>query len=102
VENRNGLIVSSTVWEATGTAERLAALAMLEQIAGTEQVTVGGDKGFDTAEFVRECRNISVTPHVAQTWDAEAAARLTIARRDTRAISLARKSGSASKNASGG
>src|ERR1700740_3321175 len=66
VENRNGLIVSSTVWEATGTAERLAALAMLEQIPGTGQVTVGGDKAFDTAEFVRECRNIFVTPHVAQ------------------------------------
>ncbi len=29
-------------------------------------VTVGGDKGFDTAEFVRECRNMRVTPHVAQ------------------------------------
>jgi alpha-L-arabinofuranosidase len=29
-------------------------------------VTVGGDKGFDTAEFVRECRNMGVTPHVAQ------------------------------------
>jgi len=66
VENRNGLIVSSTVWEATGTAERLSALAMLEQIPGTGQVTVGGDKAFDTAEFVRECRNVSVTPHVAQ------------------------------------
>jgi transposase len=66
IENRNGLIVSGLVWEATGTAERLAALAMLEQIPGTGQLTVGGDKGFDTAEFVRECRNISVTPHVAQ------------------------------------
>ena len=66
VENRNGLIVSSTVWEATGTAERLAAMAMLEQIPGTGRVTVGGDKGFDTAEFVRECRNMGVTPHVAQ------------------------------------
>jgi hypothetical protein len=29
-------------------------------------VTEGGDKGFDTAEFVRECRNMRVTPHVAQ------------------------------------
>jgi hypothetical protein len=29
-------------------------------------VTVGGDKGFDTPDFVRECRNIWVTPHVAQ------------------------------------
>ena len=29
-------------------------------------MTVGGDKGFDTAEFVRECRNMRVTPHVSQ------------------------------------
>jgi IS5 family transposase len=66
VENRNGLIVSSTVWEATGTAERDAALAMLQQVPGTGRVTVGGDKGFDTADFVRECRNLRMTPHVAQ------------------------------------
>jgi IS5 family transposase len=66
VENRNGLIVSSLIWEATGTAERLAAMAMLQQVPGTGRVTVGGDKGFDTAEFVRECRNMCVTPHVAQ------------------------------------
>ena len=66
VENRNGLIVSSLVWEATGTAERDAAMAMLQDIPGSERVTVGGDKGFDTAEFVRECRNMRVTPHVAQ------------------------------------
>src|SRR5579863_5637844 len=66
VENRNGLIVSSLVWEATGTAERDAAMAMLQDVPGTGRVTVGGDKGFDTAEFVRECRNLRVTPHVAQ------------------------------------
>jgi len=66
VENRNGLILSSAVWEATGTAERDAAMAMLQQIPGTGRATVGGDKGFDTAEFVRECRHMRVTPHVAQ------------------------------------
>jgi transposase len=66
VENRNGLIVSSLVWEATGTAERDAAMAMLQDVPRSERVTVGGDKGFDTAEFVRECRNMRVTPHVAQ------------------------------------
>ena len=66
VENRNGLIVSSLVWEATGTAERDAAMAMLQEVPGIGRVTVGGDKGFDTAEFVRECRNMAVTPHVAQ------------------------------------
>ena len=66
VENRNGLIVNAMVWEANGTAERDAALVMLEQIAGTKRVTVGGDKGFDTADFVAECRHMQVTPHVAQ------------------------------------
>jgi hypothetical protein len=66
VENRNGLIVSSLVWEATGTAERHAAMAMLQQVPGSGPVTVGGDKGFDTAEFVRECRNMRVTPHISQ------------------------------------
>src|ERR1700730_3402127 len=55
VENRNGLIVDSRVWEATGTAERYAALEMLQEIPGSGRVTVGGDKGFDTADFVREC-----------------------------------------------
>jgi transposase len=66
VENRHGLIVDSCVWEATGTAERDAALAMLQEIPGDGRVTVGGDKGFDTADFVRECRHMRVTPHVAQ------------------------------------
>ena len=66
VENRNGLIVGSRVWEATGTAERYAALEMLQELPGSGRVTVGGDKGFDTADFVRECRNLWVTPHVAQ------------------------------------
>ena len=66
VENRNGLIVGAEVFQANGTAERDAALVMLEQLAGTRPVTVGGDKGFDTQGFVAECRNMNVTPHVAQ------------------------------------
>src|SRR5215472_7203616 len=66
VENRNGLIVDAEVFQANGTAERDAALVMLEQIAGTKPVTVGGDKGFDTFGFVAECRNLRVTPQVAQ------------------------------------
>src|ERR1043166_424508 len=66
VENRNGLIVDAEVFQANGTAERDAALIMLEQIAGTQQVTVGGDKGFDTKDFVKECGHMRVVPHVAQ------------------------------------
>ena len=66
VENHNGLIVDAEVFQANGTAERDAALVMLEQIPGTQPVTVGGDKGFDTRGFVGECRNLGVTPQVAQ------------------------------------
>src|SRR6202162_4239225 len=66
VENRNGLIVNAEVFEANGTAERAAALVMLEQIPGTQPVTAGGDKGYDTTDFVAECRHLGVTPHVAQ------------------------------------
>jgi hypothetical protein len=65
-ENRNGLIVNAEVLQATGTAERYAALWMLEKIPGTNRVTVGGDKGYDTRDFVAECRHMNVTPHVAQ------------------------------------
>jgi hypothetical protein len=66
VENGNGLIVNAMAWEANGTAERETALLMLQQIPGTRRVTVGGDKGFDTADFIAECRHLQVTPHVAQ------------------------------------
>jgi transposase len=66
VENRNGLIIDAEVFQANGTAERDAALIMLEKVPGTNAVTVGGDKGFDTRDFVKECRNLQVTPHVAQ------------------------------------
>jgi transposase len=66
VENRNGLIVKTEMFEANGTAERYAALMMLEKIPGTKPVTVAGDKAYDTADFVAECRNLNVTPHVAQ------------------------------------
>jgi transposase len=66
VENRNGLIVNAEVFEANGTAERDAARIMLERIPGTKPLTAGGDKGYDTADFVAECRHLGVTPHVAQ------------------------------------
>jgi transposase len=66
VENRNGLIVDATAWDANGRAERDAALVMLEQVPGDGRITVGGDKGFDTKDFVAECRHMNVTPHLAQ------------------------------------
>jgi len=65
-ENRNGLIVNAKMFPANGLAERAAAMAMLEQIPGDHPVTVGADKGYDTRDFVAECRHLHVTPHVAQ------------------------------------
>jgi IS5 family transposase len=66
MENRNGLVVKAEVLAATGTAEKEAALAMIEQIPGEHPVTVGADKAYDTKEFVAEARALNATPHVAQ------------------------------------
>jgi transposase len=66
MENRNGLIVEACVTQATGTAEREAALAMVTALGGSERITLGGDKGYDVAAFVAALRELNVTPHVAQ------------------------------------
>src|ERR1700687_6208773 len=66
MENRHGLLVDTMVTLADGTAERDAALLLASQISGVEQVTLGGDKNYDTQELVRDLREIKVTPHVAQ------------------------------------
>jgi transposase len=66
MENRNGLVADVEVLQANGTAERDAALVMMEAIPGDHQVIVGADKGYDTKGFVSEARNLNATPHVAQ------------------------------------
>jgi transposase len=67
MENRNGLVVGAVATRASGHAERLAALHLMEPHANrTKKVTLAGDKGFDTQDFVAELREINVTPHVAQ------------------------------------
>ena len=65
MENRNSLIVDARLTEATGTAERATALAMIKDNVGRGG-TVGGDKNFDTAHFVADCRKLGCTPHVSQ------------------------------------
>ena len=64
-ENRNGLIVDARLTEANGTAERTTALDMIEDNARPGS-TVGGDKNYDTADFVAGCRERGCTPHVSQ------------------------------------
>ncbi len=67
MENRNGLIVGAIATRASGHAERLAALHLMEPRANrAEKVMLAGDKGFDAQDFVAELREINVTPHVAQ------------------------------------
>ena len=66
VENRNGLIVDTELLQCNGTAERDAALLMVERIDGSRRVTVGADKGYDTQGFVSELRQMKATPHVSQ------------------------------------
>ena len=66
MENRNGLVVDTEVLQANGTAERDAALVMMEAIPGDHPVTVGADKNYDTKDFVAEARNLRATPHVTQ------------------------------------
>ena len=67
MENRNGLLVDLRIAEANGTAERDIALEMIgDRLPGTKRITLGGDKGYDTKDFVEECGWRNVTPHVAQ------------------------------------
>jgi IS5 family transposase len=66
MENRNGLVVASEVSQATGRAERVAALRMARSLKGAHQKTLGADKGYDTREFVADLRISGITPHVAQ------------------------------------
>ncbi len=67
MENRNGLIVGAVATRASGHAERLAALHLVGPHAERPQrVTLGGDRGFDTQDFVAELREVNVTPHVAR------------------------------------
>lgn len=66
IENRNGLLVDMQMDIADGRAEWRNGLEMLSALPGHDRVTVGGDKGYDTREFVAGCRDRNVTPHVAQ------------------------------------
>jgi transposase len=66
MENRNGLIVDALVTQASGTAERDAAEAMLGRQTGQHRATLGADKAYDAAGFIVRVRALNITPHVAQ------------------------------------
>ena len=65
LDNRQGRVANVCATHATGTAERDAAVLLLEASASPGS-TVGADKGYDGARFVADVRVQDVTPHVAQ------------------------------------
>ena len=81
MDNRHGLVVNTRLTQASGSAEPEAALAMAAEIAGRHRITLGADKGYDTADFVEELRAINVRPHVARNTSGRRSA---IDRRTTR------------------
>jgi hypothetical protein len=56
MENRHALVADATLTHATGTAEREAALTMLERLDGCHRITLGADKAYDTADFITNLR----------------------------------------------
>jgi transposase len=66
MENRNGLAVGARLTQATGRAEREAALELLGKIPRRRRITLGADKGYDVADFVDALRQHDVVPHVAR------------------------------------
>lgn len=74
IENRNGLVVAARGTQSSTTAERGAALAMLEErgrspdkiTAGTAPITLGADKLYQEEKFIAELRRRKVIPHVAE------------------------------------
>jgi transposase len=65
MENRSGLLVGFRIEHASGIAEREGALAMVANSVAAG-ATVAGDKGYNHRAFVDGCRELGVTPHVAE------------------------------------
>src|SRR5260370_41596881 len=74
MENRNGLITAAMATQSRTSAEREAALAMLDQrgrspVQVNEQtrlITLGADKLYQEKEFISGLRERRVIPHVAE------------------------------------
>jgi IS5 family transposase len=65
MQNRNGLVAHACLTHASGTAERDAALQLVDRLRAGQRITLGADKGYDVAGFVAALRQRRVTPHIA-------------------------------------
>ena len=66
MENRSGLVVGTGLTQASGFAEREAAVMLVEGVPGRHRITIGADRAYDTTSFVAGLRRLNATPHVAQ------------------------------------
>lgn len=72
MENRSGLVLDLELTQAGGHAERDAAIDMLSRerrrrpkARRPRRITLAADAGYNAKEFVRRCRDLRVTPHLA-------------------------------------
>ena len=66
MEHRNALIVDVELTQASGFAERDAALDVLGRLPPRKRRrTVAADKAYDTTDFVAQVRDLNMTLHVA-------------------------------------
>ena len=74
IENRNGLVVAACATQSSATAEREAALAMLDEMqrrvgstaTSPQSITLGADKSYQEEKFIAALRQRNIAPHVAE------------------------------------
>ena len=87
----------------SGAVERETAKDMIVRYSpGAKRITVGADKGFDTADFVSDMRDFNVTPHVAQNTTNRLSAIDGLARSATADTRSASRNANGSRSHSGG
>lgn len=92
MENRSGLVVDTLATLSSGTAEREAAMEMINRITTEGAITLGADKGFDCEAFVADLRTANVVPHIAQnTTNRSSAVPDEIAATEAYAVSLRKR-----------
>ena len=69
-ENRNGLVVAALATQSSSTAEREAAIAMLDRWQQARShagpLTLGADKGYQNQQLIEQLRARQVVPHIAE------------------------------------
>ena len=101
MENRSGLVVDAELTRASGHAERLAALAMLDRLPTQGPTTLGADRGFDARDSSWSCASAG-SRRTSRRTPAAVGPPSTAGRRAIRAMRTASGRGSGSRTRSAG